>query len=296
MKAVLVAIIALVSGAGTSVAIAQQILPLKTPRGDLQLTITGTTTVNETLRMIGFEGFFTNSTSVEFRFLQVELLMMDQRGVIQQPCNSLQGKYDPCTLWIGGRIGPGKTARLVYPGNVIFARNAASSGTVSRMAIKLIEATYSPCYIFGLKLKELPGFEASFTIDPDDGIAFVFRNKLESPIEIIWDESSFINERDESSRLVHAGMKYIDKDRPQPNSFIPPLAKLTETAFPASYISFAGDSWKKSPLLPTDIAIQQDPSPLAMLVGKALRLYLRLMIEGKKVDYLVSFPIEAVRY
>jgi hypothetical protein len=222
---------------------AQRTSIIKTPRGDLEFTLAGAR-VNQvagvTLGSI-IDGSVRNPMAVDINYLRFEFVYLDQDGSPLDVCNVLGNPDRICTLIVFDTIPSGAAVPLRNPGNRFNpGKPVPKTRAISGFTTRLIEARYSPHYSFDFKAKEMPQFEASFTIGVEDGVTFVLKNKLESPIEILWDQSSFINERDESSRLVHAGVKYTDKDRPQPNTVIPPLAKVSETVYPSNYVRTAG--------------------------------------------------------
>lgn len=273
---------------------AQRTYIIKTPRGNLEFTLTGAR-VDKMLGRSVIDGSVHNSTHVDINFLQFEFVYLDQNGNPLDVCNVLGNVDVICTLTMFDTIPSGGTVALKSPGNTFTPGKRVPKGKViSGFSARLIEANYLLHYSFDLKVKEMPQFDASFTIGAETGISFVLKNKLESPIEILWDQSSFINTRDESSRLVHAGVKYTDKERPQPNTVIPPMAKVSDTVYPSDYVVFSEDKWKNLPILPFTVGINNDPASFNFYVGKSVRLYLRLLIEDKKVDYLVSFTITEV--
>jgi len=274
-------------------------MTINTPRGDLEFTLTDARVDKLGRVALGtiVDGYVRNLTPVDVNYLKFELVYLDQDGKPLDVCNVIGNLDGICALMVFDTIPSGGTVALRDPGNHITpGKHVPKKRVISGFATRLIEALYSPHYSFDAKTKEVPQFDASFDLSVEGGITFVLKNKSESPIEVLWDQSSFINEAGESSRLVHGGVKYIDKDRSQPNTLIPPLAKLSETVYPSDYIEFSVGKWRKRPLLPANLNISQDVSSLDSLVGKSLRLYLRLLIEENKVDYVVSFPITSVRY
>ncbi len=93
--------------------------------------------------------------------------------------------------------------------------------------------------------------------------------------------------------IVHTGTRFIDIGRSQPSSAVPPGARLTETAYPASLVSLAGNRWLKNPIPPVELSASSATS-LQGLRGAELKLFLRLLIDEKKVDHSVVFKITEV--
>ena len=51
-------------------------------------------------------------------------------------------------------------------------------------------------------------------------IGFELRNKTTHSMKIIWDESVYVDELGESKRIMHSGVKYIEKGNPQPPTVV----------------------------------------------------------------------------
>jgi hypothetical protein len=98
----------------------------------------------------------------------------------------------------------------------------------------LREATYFIKY----DVQADPVVNASFAIAPSfglKGIGLEFRNTSSDIIEVAWDQSVYVDEDGNSSRLIRGNVDLAEKDRAQPNTVIAPGTKLQETVFPCSH-------------------------------------------------------------
>src|ERR1039458_1650871 len=131
-----------------------------------------------------------------------------------------------------------------------------------------------------------------FTIAPTfglHGIGLEFRNTSNDVIEVAWDQSVYIDEEGNSSRLIKGNVNLAEKDRPQPNTVIPPGTKLQETVFPVDHVKQTREGWSQEPLLPADRSVgAPSAKPLA---GKELRLFLRLLVNDQKQNVTLMFKI-----
>jgi hypothetical protein len=146
-----------------------------------------------------------------------------------------------------------------------------------------------------------------------NGIGLEFRNTSNDVIEVAWDQSVYIDEDGNSSRLIKGNVNLAEKDRPQPNTVVPPGTKLQETVFPVDHIRQVSGKWKQVPILPEtariidpqverrralDRASMRVPEPeiyrpgSKMLAGKEVRLFLRMLVNDQKQNVTIPFKIE----
>ena len=52
-------------------------------------------------------------------------------------------------------------------------------------------------------------------------INFSITNKTDYSIKVLWDEAAYVDESGKSHRVMHSGIKYIDRSNPQPPTIIP---------------------------------------------------------------------------
>lgn len=87
-------------------------------------------------------------------------------------------------------------------------------------------------------------------------INFIAENKTDYSLQIIWDECAYVDENGSSHRVIHSGIKYIDRNNPQPPSIIASKSKLTDIIYPSDYIEWSSDyyssGWEEKPLFPTN--------------------------------------------
>ncbi|AEX86506.1 hypothetical protein Marpi_2133 (plasmid) [Marinitoga piezophila KA3] len=83
-------------------------------------------------------------------------------------------------------------------------------------------------------------------------IGIKIENKTDKPVKILWDEVLFTDNKGEASGVIHSGVKYINMDRPQVPSVIPPNGSIDDVIIPKSHIYYY-NGWKK-------ISINKTPS------------------------------------
>lgn len=69
------------------------------------------------------------------------------------------------------------------------------------------------------------------------GLDVVIYNPTDSLLTILWDESAMVLPGNVSERIVHTGIRIIDKAAPQAPTALAPHSKTTETIWPALYVT-----------------------------------------------------------
>lgn len=129
-------------------------------------------------------------------------------------------------------------------------------------------------------------------------IAFVLTNKTDHTIKIIWDEAAYVDESGSSQRVMHSGVKYIDRNNPQPPSVIIRKGSIDDVIIPTNKVRFfSGAGWIEDFLLPSGI-YGQTPEEVNQnakrQIGKNIKVLLPLEIQGVLNEYLFTFEINSV--
>ncbi len=111
---------------------------------------------------------------------------------------------------------------------------------------------------------------------------FVMVNKTDHTVKLVWDDAAIVGIDGTSDRVIHAGVKYTDKARPQAPSVIVRRGKLSDLAAPAGNISWVYNNWYTAPLIPRGTNLNG---------GRQLQLLLPLEIEGVENEYLFTFSV-----
>jgi len=121
-----------------------------------------------------------------------------------------------------------------------------------------------------------------------DQIAFYVTNKTDHSIKIVWDEAAFIDEGQQSHRVMHNGVKYIDRNQSEPPTIVAGNSSLFDEIVPTDHVDFLGGSWITSPL------VMATDSTKSGKVGKTLRVLLPLSIEDVVNEYTFTFTIDTL--
>lgn len=126
--------------------------------------------------------------------------------------------------------------------------------------------------------------------------AFSLKNKSDNSIKILWDEAVYVNESGSSSRVMHAGVKYIDRNNSQPPTIVVKNSTIEDMVVPTDnvyYISGQYGGWRTSPMFPNSATT---PDELVVIsnnyIGKEVQVLLPLEIQGTVNEYIFTFKVE----
>lgn len=122
---------------------------------------------------------------------------------------------------------------------------------------------------------------------------FNLKNETEQTLKIIWDDAAFVSQSNESSKIFHKGIKYIDRENSQPPTSVYKGSNLSELIAPTSYTSFTSGQyggWRSSPLVKVRGGMwmgkmQYDES----VVGQKMRVVLPIKTADNTIEYNFIF-------
>jgi hypothetical protein len=79
-------------------------------------------------------------------------------------------------------------------------------------------------------------------------IQIAIANTSTGLVSVIWDETAAILPDGTSDRVIHAGTRYIERDRPTPPTPIAPGSRIVDGIWPVSLVNWSGESWIESPI------------------------------------------------
>jgi len=130
---------------------------------------------------------------------------------------------------------------------------------------------------------------ATFIVGEKD-IAFSLRNQTSNTIKLIWDESLFIRNGN-PSKVMHAGVKYTDRNQSMPPSVIPAGTLFDDVIVPSEnvywregYYSQYGSSpggWEKKDLFPSYTS-----------KGDEFRVFMPMQVAGTTKEYNFNFRVD----
>lgn len=125
---------------------------------------------------------------------------------------------------------------------------------------------------------------------------FLLKNKSGHTLKINWDDVSYVDINGQVGRVMHAGVKYTDRNNSQPASTIPRGASISDLLLPTEnvyYISGQYGGWNERYLIP---CVYKTPEALKAeaptYVGKTLSVMMPIVIENVQNDYTFTFNID----
>ncbi len=109
-----------------------------------------------------------------------------------------------------------------------------------------------------------------FRIIPEE-IGFSLLNLTDAPMLVHWDESAYVDQSGRSHRVIHLGVRYIDRDKPMVPSIVPPKTRLEDIVYPTSHVLYTSTGWDRK-------ALYVDTETTPFEVG----VFLTLEIKGQK--------------
>lgn len=128
--------------------------------------------------------------------------------------------------------------------------------------------------------------------------SFNLKNKSEYSIKIPWDDVTYINTAGSVGRVMHSGVKYIDRNNSQPASVIPKGASLSDIVQPTDNVYYASGQyggWRTSNLFNFNIDKANLETSKAPYIGKTVRILLPILIQDVRNEYVFEFKIDDIQ-
>jgi hypothetical protein len=119
-------------------------------------------------------------------------------------------------------------------------------------------------------------------------IGIILHNKMNAPIRVDWNNISYVDITGLAHGVVHTGVRYIERDRPQVPTVIPPAAMIEDAIIPSDHISYtpgSGGGWSARALFSAS-------KETNLNIGKLFSVFMPLELDGAVKNYSFSFRIE----
>jgi len=114
----------------------------------------------------------------------------------------------------------------------------------------------------------------------DKDLSLVMKNGSDDMMRMHWDQCVFVDPSETSHRLIHSGVRLIDRQAPQPATSVAPNTTLNESIYPADHFKFES-SWDRVALFePSDIS-------------REISVILAIEVRGTVRNYTFRFRIRA---
>lgn len=126
-------------------------------------------------------------------------------------------------------------------------------------------------------------------------IEFSLHNKLQVPLKLIWDDMS-ISFDGNTSRVMHKGTKFVDRNILQPNTNIPSQGYVNETIAPNDYTRLKCDKAQRCEWVNTAFLPVKYNRNVVAYKGSTISLLLAYQIEGKSFSKNIGVVVDKVGY
>ena len=127
----------------------------------------------------------------------------------------------------------------------------------------------------------------------EENFYFTLNNKTEHSIKIKWDEAAYVNEFGNTKKIMHSGVKFIEKNNPQAPSVVIRGSTVSDIILPTDNVYFVSGEyggWKKHNLfLNASRDFPRLKEYAENLKGKTVSVLLPLEISGVVNEYLFNF-------
>jgi hypothetical protein len=127
---------------------------------------------------------------------------------------------------------------------------------------------------------------------------FDLRNKSNYTIKINWDDISYVDYDGKVGRVMHSGVKYIDRNSSQPATTIPKDASIKDVLVPTENVYLIPGlygGWREKLLIPGIYSSREAfANSASTYIGKTMRILMPIMIENVQNDYTYEFSIESL--
>lgn len=114
--------------------------------------------------------------------------------------------------------------------------------------------------------------------------SFILKNVSDNTIKLNWNEAVFVDINGSTSKIMHTGVRYSDRDSDQPASTIIKGAKLDDVALPTDRAYYDDDlrSWTSKSLF---LNAKKDEN------NQTIRLMLPIQVKDENIEYIFEFEV-----
>lgn len=182
-------------------------------------------------------------------------------------------------------------------GNGEYLYAVKNPGQISAFDLRFNGGAYPVKYVFVL-LKPTESRELRFSDSQLDiqfspsqkQISFSLHNKTAGPAKVDWNSAAYVDVLGQSHKVMHSGVKFIDREKAQVPSVVPPGASVSDMVFPVDYVSYTSGKyggWSEELLFPL--------APKAKSYkGQSFSVFLPIEVNGGVRNYHFVFRIEDV--
>jgi len=131
----------------------------------------------------------------------------------------------------------------------------------------------------------------------DEQLSFILENKTQHSMRVLWDEVTFVDITGNSSRVMHEGVRYVDRNASQPPSVVPSNGRLIDIVVPTSnvyYVSGQYGGWRTAGLIqPRNTSLGETEEALSN-IGRRFSVLFPVELQGVTNEYTFNFEVKDV--
>lgn len=127
---------------------------------------------------------------------------------------------------------------------------------------------------------------------------FELTNATASSIKLVWNDVVYVDKFGNVSKVMHKGIKYMDRENSQQDSNIPAGGKLDDAALPNTNVRWSSSlgEWIEEPLFVAYIKKSELEKVKQSTIGKTIKLIIPLIIGEDTYEYTFSFTVKDVNW
>jgi len=190
-----------------------------------------------------------------------------------------------------------EVSRESYKSRTIALRNIKDGDTITVKLEKIVQSLvhYHLKYrMIGPSVSEEIKFSdrmiaVQFTVD-ERRFQMKLDNLAQNPLKILWDQAEYRDVNNRSSRLMHPGIPFQDRNNPLPAQPLPAGGSLQEAVMPVSLVGFSQEkkTYESQPLFPIDSDAAQG------LKGRVFYLFIPIEVDRQIIPYNFKIQITEV--
>lgn len=120
---------------------------------------------------------------------------------------------------------------------------------------------------------------------------FTLKNISDNSLKVVWNEAVFVDYDGTTSKIMHVGTKYSEKNGDQPATTIIKGAKIDDIACPTKNVSYSDllKKWVTDPLLPS-VKQASDINPIRLMLPIQIKNVINEYVFEFKIDYIYKYP------
>jgi hypothetical protein len=235
-------------------------------------------------------GTVENKTSRSWKYVQFLVYVKDKNG------KYLKREYDPehYSLIAGVRSLSKGQAGQIEPREPLLYLGVPGKFTDFEIQFNETNSDFFFSYVFALVTPHenpAPAFNddtMSITFNPSNQqIAFILKNLTGFPIGLEWDKMAYVDFDGSSHRVIHQGVRLMQKEAPQPSTTVAPGSSVEDFLYPSDRVSWNStiSEWIEAPMWPSI------PSP-----GQKFGIFMPIDINGTIKNYMFTIKVADVQF